>query len=214
MKYFLDFGTHFFDQYHPGNTGTSPNGLITTFYDNGYMSGGDWIVKTYEPSKSIYQANLPYVEDVKKKFYEFEAVNAAVMDYTGTVNFRMMLGNPAGSNCVDINPYMQDVVDESKRDEIDEYETTCIDICDILTEIINKDSESEIHIKCDIEGSEFKVLPKLLLMEDLEKYLKRIFIEWHERYWQNHEDYGKICNIKSTVIDNLIKKGIEVHTHW
>jgi len=214
MKYFLDFGTHFFDTNHVGNTGKGPNGLLNSFYNQGYMNNENWIVKTFEPSKSIFEANIPYIEEVKNKFYKFEAINAAVMDYTGVVNFKMMIGNPAGSNCIDITPHMSDVVDESKRNEIDEYDTPCINVCDIIEEIVNADNDAKIHIKCDIEGSEFKVLPKLLTFNNLEKYLKKIFIEWHERYWLNHEDYSKINDIKTTVINTLTQKGIEVHSHW
>lgn len=92
MKYFLDFGTHFFDTNHEGNTGKGPNGLINTFYNQGYMNNDDWIVKTYEPSKSIFEANIPYLEDVKAKFYKFEAINAAILDYTGKVEFKMIWG--------------------------------------------------------------------------------------------------------------------------
>ena len=39
-------------------------------------------------------------------------------------------------------------------------------------------------MKCDIEGSEFKVLPILLKTEHINKF-KEIYVEWHERYFKN-----------------------------
>lgn len=212
MNYFLDFGTHFFITDHPNNIGKGPNGLLNDFYNLGYMQEGKWNVQTYEPSKSIYIANIPEIKEISSKFYTFKAINAAVMDYTGTVVFNMLEDNPAASNCHSIK--IEEYCDPSKTDQNTSYEVECIDVKKIVEDIIKNDPNASIHIKCDIEGSEFKVIPRLLEVENLEKYLKKIYIEWHERYWQKQDDIYEIQRIKLDCLIKLKNKSIKVYTHW
>ena len=212
MNYFLDFGTHFFNLDHPDNVGKGPNGLLTCFFEKGFMKDGLWNVQTYEPSKSIYKANILEIQKISSKFYSFRAINAAVLDYTGKVNFNMLEDNPAASNChgIKINEY----ADSNRTANNTTYEVECIDVKEIVEEIINKDDTASIFIKCDIEGSEFKVIPRLLQIDNLNKYLKEIYIEWHERYWENQPDRNQIHQIKEDCLRELSRLQIKAYTHW
>jgi len=213
MNYFLDFGTNFFNKYEPENIGRGENGLMYNFYDNGYFKNEDWTVFTYEASPSIYNSNLKYINTIGEKFKHFEAFNLAIADYTGVIKFNMHHGNPAGSNCISDNIFMKDYADESRRNDIDRYEVKCIDILEIIDNIVKKDKNANIHIKCDIEGSEFSVLPRLLKFPDLKKYLNVIYIEWHERFWDSLPNYISILESKKKIIDEFQKIGITLKNH-
>ena len=213
MKYFLDLGTHFFNKEEPENIGKGENGLLYNFYENGYFGNDDWTVFTYEPSISIYNSNLKYICSLKDKFKHFDAFNLAVSNYTGFIDFNMHNGNPAGSNCISDQIFMKDYADESRRDDVDRYEVKCIDIFEIINNIVLNDKNAQIHIKCDIEGSEFKVLPRILQFENLEKHLKDIYVEWHERFWENLPNYDDILNTKQEIINGFQKINIVLKNH-
>jgi FkbM family methyltransferase len=213
MNYFLDLGTHFFNKEEPENIGRGENGLLYNFYENGYFNDGEWTVFTYEPSVSIYNSNLKYIDNISEKFERFEVFNLAVTDYTGFIIFNMHNGNPAGSNCISDNIFMKDYADEKRRDDVDSYKVNCIDILEIINDIVKKDENASIHIKCDIEGSEFTVLPRLLEFENLEKYLKDIYVEWHERFWELLPNYPSILEDKRSIIDGFQKINISIKNH-
>jgi FkbM family methyltransferase len=69
------------------------------------------------------------------------------------------------------------------------------------------EAKDEIYVKCDIEGAEFDVLPDILKSVNI-KYVKKIFVEWHERYWHPHESFKEIE--RKLIEDNFSKLGIEV----
>jgi FkbM family methyltransferase len=65
----------------------------------------------------------------------------------------------------------------------------------------------EIFIKCDIEGAEFEVLPDILKSKNIQ-LVKKIFVEWHERFWHPNENI-KIQE-KNKIINDYKELKIEV----
>jgi hypothetical protein len=88
----------------------------------------------------------------------------------------------------------------------------CVDIEDILSEICNKDPEAEIYIKCDIEGSEFVVLPRIIESEYVH-HIKEMYIEWHERFWYGTSDYIKKIIEKESILNRFRELNIETFVH-
>ena len=142
------------------------------------------------------------------------------MNYTGEITFNSHKGAwnngnydqtyTCGSNCLDLNP-KYDCVNGFVFD-IESTNGECIDIDEILFTIISNDNEAEIYIKCDIEGSEFLVLPKLLDSPYVNR-IKKIYIEWHERFWHDTNEYQNKINERQTIIDRFNNMNIETFIH-
>ena len=209
MKYFLDFGTHNFE------------GLEEFIVKLGINNSFN--VYCFEPNKEIYNISRQKVHLYENRFKSFRHYNSAIMNYTGEITFNQHKGAwhnnkkdsymsdyTCGSNCLDINPTYDscngvvfDIVNET---------TNCVDIDDIINEICKNDFYAEIYIKCDIEGSEFAVLPKLLNSIYI-KCIKEIYIEWHERFWFGLSDYENKIKEKFNIIKKFNELNIKYFTH-
>lgn len=212
MKYFLDFGTHNFEGLEEF---INKLGIDKTF-----------AVFCFEPNKNIYQLSRQNEERIKKyedQFYSFNHYNSAVMNYSGEISFNSHKGAwtnnnkneyidsyTCGSNCLDINPKYD--VGNGVFFDIVPDKVSCIDVSEIMHTIITNDNDAEIYIKCDIEGSEFLVLPKLLELESVNK-IKKIYIEWHERFWYGTEEYQDKIDEKLNIINMFNKINIETFIH-
>lgn len=206
MKYFLDFGTHKFE----GLEEFIPKLRIDNTYN----------VYCYEPNKAIFELSQALSEKYKTQFSSFQHINAAVMDYTGKITFNShkgawnrneyIEGYTTGSNCLDINPKMD--YGNGVIFDIESTTCDCVDINEIISSIVSKDPNAEIIIKCDIEGSEFVVLPKLISSQHV-RHVKCIFIEWHERFWYNTTEYYNKIQQRQTIINHLTSLGIPNYVH-
>jgi FkbM family methyltransferase len=212
MKYFLDFGTHHFEGLEEF---INKLGIDKTFN-----------VSCFEPNKDIYtlsRQNEERIKNYEDKFYSFNHFNSAVMNYTGEISFNSHKGAwtnnnkneyinnyTCGSNCLDINPKC-DVGNGVFFDIVTE-KTACVDIADIMNSIVENDNDAEIYIKCDIEGSEFLVLPKLLDLHCVNK-IKKMYIEWHERFWYGTDDYQNKISERANIINRFNMINIETFVH-
>ena len=78
---------------------------------------------------------------------------------------------------------------------------------------MTKDPSAEIYIKIDIEGSEFKVLPRIANSDKL-NHIKELHVEWHERFWNSDPiKYNQKCKIKYDMIHFFNSKTIPIIDH-
>jgi FkbM family methyltransferase len=207
MKHFIDLGTHLFEGLEEFITKL---GIDNTF-----------CVYCYEPNKFVYDKSKEISEKYKNKFIIFEHNNIAVMNYTGEITFNSHKGAwksngeynsdyDYGSNCLTINPN-RDVACGAVFDII-QYKCECLDINDILNKIYNFDKDAIIYIKCDVEGSEFEILPKIL-DSPYKNLIKELHIEWHERFWYETPDYNKKVFEKKQIINTFKNLNITCYDH-
>lgn len=125
--------------------------------------------------------------------------NEYVADYT------------CGSNILSIDPKSD--AWNGAQFNITHNQVECVDIQTILQNITSENQELDLYIKCDIEGSEFVVLPRLLECPCVDS-IKEIYIEWHERFWTDlPEEYHLRIQEKQNIINTLSQKNIIYHAH-
>lgn len=201
MNHFLDLGTHYFEG------GDCENGLLT-FEKEGFFGKEppyDWHILTYEPSQAAWEANVNSVKHVAERFKSFGMFRAAIADNDGTAIFKWLPFWKAASTCV------TDSLTEIEGKKVVEYEVKTIDIKRTVEELIQADPDAYIVIKCDIEGAEFTVLPRLLEVENVGQWVKDVFVEWHERFWHGKPRYNEIIEIKGIIEKGCADKGITLH---
>jgi FkbM family methyltransferase len=180
------------------------------------------LVYCYEANSYVYKKSLSEKIKIENNYKELNHFNKAIMDYNGFVIFNSHHGvfdngnfNPdytGGSNALELNPKFDPC--NGVIFDIHQESVECIDITDVLKELYNKYPHTDILIKCDIEGSEFKVLVKLLQMETkILKNIKEIYIEWHERFFENTNEYQDICNLKVNILQKLNELNIVYYEH-
>ena len=211
MKHFLDMGAHKLE------------GLKEFTEKLGIDK--EWKVYSYEPNILIQEDVKKVVEEISSNYKSMEFFNKAVMDEEGTITFNChkgawkdsekteyIGGYTTGSNALDTNPTI-DIGNGVVFDTM-QYDVECVAIDDILESICTEDPDAEIWIKCDIEGSEFIVLPRIIESE-YAKHIKQMFIEWHERMWYHEGQLGISKKQKERAIytANLKKLGIECFVH-
>jgi FkbM family methyltransferase len=189
VNYFLDLGTHYFVN------GECDNGLLgfekELFF--GVEPPYEWHVVTFEPSEDAWKCNLEHQEDIAKRFASFEMKQAAIADRGGTVTFKWLPHWKAASTCV------AEPLTEIEGHYAIEYEVEAIDIRQVIDNIIANDRNAFIVVKCDIEGAEFSVLPRLLTIAKVGVWVKAIYVEWHDRFWRNKPQHNEIIQCRAMI---------------
>lgn len=213
MKWFLDLGTHYLAEDHPGNSGKAKSGLLS-FLESGHFRNQEWNVWTFEASPRIFAANNVMLPSISQLFHSFEAFHYAICGHNGEIGFLDLVSNPAGSNCV--NKTFLDVDSSAPLFRGNDQKVTvpAISLVSVLEEVIGRDSDACIEIKCDIEGAEFAALPNLLRRKDLLRAVDAVYIEWHQRFWRKRRERLVKHSFKIFFVLYCRMLRVRVASHW
>lgn len=203
---FLDFGANYFQ------------GL--RHFARELSMGGDWGCKAYEANPYIYAHALGQVETVRAELglawlnlypYAVAARNGSAemaciqgeLDAAG----ELVLADDFGGSSI-----IQREDERFKRQLASRVESVgCVDVNTIMRQIAADFPGAQVHIKCDIEGAEYDVIPRLLESSHLE-LIKSAYIEWHPRYWPEKKQFMQEKG--EELMGRLRSRGIQVFRHW
>lgn len=132
----------------------------------------------------------------------------AVYDRDGTIEFASIGGFPRGT--MNGRGQSSSIVEVGQKAGIVKRNTVpCVDLLGFVRSLGLQEGD-EVHIKLDIEGAEFATLKRILSEgADALPYVKRMWIEWHGRYfatesWERHKGADELTSA-------LRAHGVEVH---
>ena len=190
-KILLDFG---------GNKGQGLSKMIT-------MLGIDetWKIESFEPNPNLFKF---LIEKFSNSNLNIDFHQKAIWDMNGEVNFSIMNENDEGSSveCLITEGRASDPLDSCYRKHDNIIVVKSVDILDVLAKY---DPNDFVVIKMDVEGSEFKILRRLLQDKNNCKKIKKIFIEWHTEYLKTEDTKSQ-----DFIINKLEEYGVSTMNHW
>lgn len=191
MNKCIDLGSHMLD----GLDALLSHQVI----DNSYA------VYCFEANPYVYSRSLDRVEAMTKKFSKFMLYNIAVGNDDGIINLNVEENKVSNACNILETPPNTDVVYGAV------FNWSQIPVRSICAQTLLHNcgvcEEDSVVIKCDIEGAEFAFLNDLLQIRDLSP-IKKMFIEWHERFWFPH--HQQMVEEKTRLIGELTKRNISV----
>jgi len=185
MKTFLDFGTNCFE------------GL--DYFTEILDINSQWAVQCYEADPFIFSKT--FGSRNFDKFKSFSHQNLAIFDACENITINCVKSvRLKGHTGYQDGIYLGDfggssLIDRSKETGANTINETVkaivrgVDVNSIIHDIVKHDAKAQIYIKCDIEGSEYSVLTRILSSPHL-KNLQCIYVEWHSRFFA--EDAAKM----------------------
>ena len=171
-KVFIDCG---------GNTGAGLRNFIGM-----YGMDKEWIIETFEPNTLCKLSDN--IQDLINNF-NITIHEKAIYNYTGIVEFSVMLENSEGSSveCLMSEADCKDASNPSSyRHHNNIIKVNCISLIDVLEKY---NSEDFIVVKMDVEGSEFKIVRNLLDNKETLKKINHLYVEWHTRCVFGENEY-------------------------
>jgi FkbM family methyltransferase len=136
-----------------------------------------WFKDNYEHMKNFdewkiycFECDKSKIGETYKKYSNIKVYNKAIYNYDGFID---ITGLGTMGRVLSADGKSGNLKDRSTKIE-------CIDFMKFIKENFSKDDF--ILVKCDIEGSEFSILPEII---ENSEYIKELFIEFHYNRWMN-----------------------------
>lgn len=167
-----------------------------------YNMDSSWIVETFEPNPNLIDS-LKF--NIKNLPMNITIHNKAIWDTDGDVNFSIMLEESEGSSVEKLMDSRE--CSDAKSIAYRKHDTIItipsVNISNIL-KCYNKDDY--IIVKLDIEGSEFRVIRKMLLDNTID-FIDELYVEWHTKYLSSES-----IDTQNSLIEQLSSRQINIHT--
>ena len=195
MKKFFDCGTHMFQGFN--------------HFSNIYNINNEWECFCFEANPITYHMSKNTLVDLIKSGYKIEHYNYAVSNIDGEIKINCSLSPEGdsftnqGSNILESPPTIDKWYGGAFKytEEITYVKT--INFSEFLKNKIS--SDDFVLVKMDIEGSEFSVLDSLI-ETGLFKLINEIYIEFHERFFDDMDYYvNKKNNYKKIFSENNVQ---------
>ncbi len=184
---FLDCGGHFGE------------GLLALI--DKYKMDSTWIIHTFEPNP----AALVKLEETVKSLPQLNITlhKGAVLDFDGVAKFSVQT-NSTGAGSIDA--LMNSGVCADPNSISFRPHDTIINVkaTDISGMVLKYSPEDTIILKLDVEGSEFRILRKLL-KDGLMSRIKHLYIEWHDIYMTSETN-----ETKTNLLNSIVSSGTNV----
>jgi FkbM family methyltransferase len=199
-KIFIDCGTHNFQGFRE--------------FSKKYNIDSEWKCYCFESNPITYKQSKKYYDELTRFGYNINHYNNAVYIENSTIKVNCSLdcgGNISnfdeysnqGYNILKSPPSTDKVYGGNFLYTSEEVYVDSIDFSNFISEQCNKDDF--VLIKMDIEGAEFEVLEHII-ENDTYKLINEIYCEWHDRFFENQDEYIEMKNnIKRRFIKQKIK---------
>lgn len=191
MKIFLDCGT---------NLGQGLNEFHKKF---NLFNNPEWHIYTFEPNPDINLKNMFLNVKNITKIQKAVWINNEILDFRKQGhNKNDLKGLGSKIECVEKKYNPNNCLFEIQK-------VLAIDFSEFLIEISKKYNNSEIFVKMDIEGAEFKVLENLIQKKTI-NLIKEIYCECHARFrFPLEQQKNKETKVKIFEIENNLKNKVQ-----